>query len=322
MKNLINVCLLLLILILGAVPFSAIAASNVGGWNEVLEQNNLSEIAKTIHNGKKIKWPKILSPQAAENLPEDERQSQADVLKLAERLFEKIKEYEGGLDKTKDDNLRSVITTYSNLSKGLRLSGGFVNLVLADSVNRLALSHIAVFLVRNQDAYQEGKELLDETGLPAFSMEEFVRVFSEEAVILEKEIKLLQMQKLDSLSAVLDVFGVGFWEVAGAWVDKGKTSSLLQQQNFPVFLWRLCETDTFAQVHLYGLVEFLKRGGTYDMLDLKDVTKYSKIMGGNEHNFRFDFMGIGRVGADNLKIMIDELKNLNYTPPFYVIAIE
>lgn len=294
------------------------------GWDEILEQKALPEIAKIIKKENKHGWPRVSSLQAMELVPKDRHKSIKRSYDLAVKLFEKIVSFEENIGKIDGTNIQSVINTYSNLSSGLRSKGGYVNILLADSVSRLALRHISIFLVQNTKEYQQAKLMLTQMNLPLFSKTEFIGILIEEGVMSENDNIARQILEAQTLRSILESMGTDVMSIL--FVEGGvdmSTSFLLRHSDSALLLVRISETDGVAEVYLPGLVEFLKLGGTYADLDLRDIRKFKKIMGKKiREQFKSTFLGIPRVTAGRLKDVFEIFGNTNVDSPFNRIAIE
>ncbi len=250
-------------------------------WEEVMKLKTLPEISKIIKSsgvGDIKGWPAIASLNAIDEIAKEENQEQVAALANAMSLFEKIREYESANTGFEPTAAQEVVSTYANLSKALRRSGGYTNLVLADTVNRLAVRRIGAYLKTTEDKkvppYEQASQMLATLELPGLSMSEFARVMVDEKYKVKEGTDFDTIAGAKTLLEVLTALGTNYSEMYGQFngriAQKGSTVLLLHERDLPSLLWRMGETDMIATAFLPGFLEFIAKGGRYSDLKLPD----------------------------------------------------
>ncbi len=286
---------------------------NLAELRKTVQTTSLDEIADYFH--RTGNWPKIISAEARGKLALEEQQIQKEAYKLAEELFDKIREFENRHPKTDINSLSVTVETYSKIGKTLRNKQGYINLVLTDTVYHLALSRLRLFLAQYPENHQQVYSQWEKLERPFYNISNISFIFEEEI-------------GMRSIKNEIEKFPYSIWRAVDEALPeefRGKSiehfspddplkifSTTYLIENFDphtLFIRRIGATDTMLEIMLPGAVEFLRRGGSVHDLPkyTGDVRPFFKIMEGHEE-LRADFSGQVGPLPTHLLFLIDEFR--------------
>ena len=199
---------------------------------------------------------------------------------------------------------RDEISAYLALSKQLRNSGGYANLVLGDSLRRLAICHAVRYLIESRDV-APWKAIPDMRQI--WIAKEPIR-----ALIAEED-RTLDLSALDAASdtELLDrsfaILGANAATITSQ-LSSTTASTLLDNASLVLLIQRLSVTDFISAVSLPGLVEFLSRGGMLEQLRTDDVRPFLSIMNGDEKRYFYAPLGVDHLYVEHLLGLVELMK--------------
>jgi hypothetical protein len=236
-------------------------------WQGLLDGNSLPGVAERMAKGEPVQWLRLRPLEVIEELPVEERTAAMDDFRLAEAFDRKLKEYESDTTNNDLSELSTRITVYAALGKGLRKSGGLVNLVLLDMVNRLALTRLCHYLVHHSEQYEEIAGLLKEVPLPKLEVSLFTSLLAEEAGISGATEALKGVSDGDLIDRMMELEGI---VEPGATKEERNTQitaralssqTLAMQGRIAPLVSQMQVTAVLADCGLRGLIEYLRQGG-------------------------------------------------------------
>ena len=307
-----------LMIVANAICLQAQTTEDSQKWNDLIKGNDLPEIAQAIEHPSTASWPKLIS-----NASMSLKGNAYKPSNLGNALFEKIRVYEKSVSRQEGDSEKAAII-YGSLSRGLQNSGGYINLCLADTVNRLALARLSELLINDPSLAENVKGALANLPSVHFSTPQFVQMIHDEPTQkLKGGINLTPLEDKEAEKQVCAALGTNPGQIMVKFAsNQAGTSTLLDDLQIGVLFERMAQTDTVARVDLAGLIEFLLRGGKYSDINLADIRPFQAIMSGSEAQFKSDLMRIHGVGADDLFYFIDQFKNNASNNLFVKIALQ
>lgn len=301
-----NILFITVLISLASCHLDAQTAQDIAKWNNLIINKELPEIAQSMESSGPMRWPQLTS-NASQALKAKDSYKPSD---LGQCLFEKIRSYENHVSHKEADS-ESAAKVYISLSRRFQDSGGYVNLCLADAVNRLAIARLSEILINNPDSTQRIKGLLVSSTNFYFSKEDFVKmIHAEPAQAIKPGINLDALQDKDVELQILAALGSSPGETFDKFgYNQAGTSTLINGLQIGVLLERMIVTDVLTNVDALGLVDFFDRGGKYKDLNYADIRPFKAIMKGDEMLYKSDLAHIDRVRVSNLVPFIDEFRN-------------
>ena len=292
-------------------------------WADALRQNDLPEVAHLMLDKKSLSWPTIEFYRDDQKLPIEQRRTREQLTTLGKNLFSKIQQYEIRSQNYSEPNVLASTKVLSDIANSLRKQGGYVNYVLADSANRLALGHLCFFLVQNPERHLAVREGLDHIGVPTFEKLEIGQLLEGEAGITGARQKLEKVSVSQACNEVLSILGGDARVFAmGIEPDKLKTAYLLDHFNILHLVRRMMYTDLVGVVSLPSLITFVQKGGAYKDIHVDDISDFKKVMGESMGQFKCDWLGIKTLSTWYLLNLTNDFKDPSQAPMFTKIAVE
>ncbi len=275
------------------------AMADAKAWKSTIATNTLRDISATMHLGPRM-WPYAQCNTEGELSKETNMQSQINKELLC-LLHEKIKESE------KNDllTLPELLIVYRNMRTSLLKSGGLQNLLLANLIDRISLSHICSQLVEHPNQHDEAGQYLHILNIPPYSACEIANEFNKE-VRISMSLPLFdvssEVEAQKSLESEFNNYSALLSEIRTISTSEG----LFEKPRNLLFFQRLKEVAIMNEVALPALIVFFKRGGIPEDLRLDDITRFKEIMGVEREKFVNVNLGVRRLYASHLKILVDE----------------
>ena len=303
-KNMNVLCVIFTVTCCFSATLSAQTVAETAKWQHELKARSLPEIATILKEGGEPRWPKLnLNVDNSQNAgtPVDES------LALAQALLFKIHDYET-TTVNQIANLQQAVDTYSTLSVHLRESGGYLNFCLSDAANRLALSRLAGVLAKDPAYVNEVDAGLKKLQCANIDLPQFVDMIdSDPCKNIYQKLQLKSMNVRELRKEIFSTAGTSQKLILLKFMNgEGGTQKILNKPEMPVLLERMCETDSFSNVNLAGLVEYYKKGGLREDLSMADIRPFQKVMDGSEVGFHSDAMNIKGLEVAHLLTLIDQ----------------
>jgi hypothetical protein len=275
-------------------------------WVSFISKNSLSVVADQLRQDV-THWPSITSVVRAANLPKKEREEMLRRIEMASQLLKKTQTQFRAKVPASRDELRKEVDTLSTLSDKMSEAEGYVNLLLADSFNRLIIYRMSGWLIANPSDTEFCKELI--AAAPEMSpnyLEVLRKTAADDSALTEKEASIEKIKSQESIFHALDVIGMTQNDVfALTQPESSKTSKLFENPSAVALAARTVQTAAIKDVHLAGLISFFEKGGDISELNPSDVTAFEKRLGGELRDYKCPQLGIRRLSADHLLALID-----------------
>jgi len=210
-------------------------------------------------------------------------------------------------------NLEETVKRYSKLSIVCVNSGGYYNLVLADSLRRLIVSQTSYRVVSHPEEVEVFKNCQRDFPEPFFQNIKREEVGRELGKLLGLEVTSYTDGKFD-LGGFYQVFMTDLFEIRSKIAKDpsiSMASNLIINPMPAVLAHNICETELVLSVHLPGSIEYLKLGGDFDEINLADITKFRIIMNASSGKYTCPALGIRRLYAIHIHGLLKEFENLN-----------
>lgn len=300
----ITILLGIIIIICGCMFNSISAASD---WISLRDAKNSVDIAQFYMSKEHISWPHLISVEAAKKMPLKECQLQEDARMVIANVFRIMNRELDANNKLKKDELCKLVTLASIISQTMANSGGYINYLYADSINRLMMSQICYYMVANPDDFSTASNLLQKVPI-SFPIKAIVNMIGEEEEnikIKDREI-LLNIQPSIILVTIFTLHNKDFENFLRHLSPKFyNNSTLLKHLDIPALCYRLAETRRFAGINMGGMIEFRRRKGLNVALNLGDVSKFDNIMRGCRDKFKDELTGTRRLRVSDLLMIIE-----------------
>jgi hypothetical protein len=259
-------------------------------WSHLLGEDGLSDIARRLANSDPVPWPQAKSWETIRALPSPQREAGMSGFHLAEALLDKIRDFEA--DTSNDDlaELSRRVQVYRELGQGLVRSGGPVNAVLLDVVDRMALTRLCHFLVHHPDQYGEVEQLLEMLAIPVHDWTFFAPLLQEgtgeppsddlvdeasEGDFIERIIAV-EKEKLAAHGWVPDATEP--WRKVPLIAMAPGSHALMYQNTVAPLALHMEITSRLANCGLRGLIEYLRRGGALEDFPV-ERSAFEAVMG-------------------------------------------
>lgn len=273
----------------------------VAFWKQAVAEKSLPEIAKFMSHGATPSWPEAHSLHFVQNLSGEKRTLAEDAVALVRTLHTKAQRDFNPVAKASSAEIR----TYAALASALEKSGGYSNMLLADSFRRLAILRISESLVRGSRPAAEARQDLEQIEVPHIEARGLLeRLALEDEALSSNRSELGKITSDQNIYAALQAAGLGDGPSL-----MGKTfSQLMDNASAAALLVRMAGTEMLYNVSLKGLVAFIEKGGTYQELDPADVRPFKNRMGGTEKSFRYPLLDVRYLRGGDLRVLF-ELQN-------------
>lgn len=266
-------------------------------WNATVKAEGLTQIAPLIAQGNPSPWPKLKS-NTSNSLSIGTTYKPSE---LGAALLEKIQVYEKSTPRTAA-NTEKAVAVYGSLSRDLQNSGGYINMCLADTVNRLALARLAKLLINDPSSVAKVKAGLGTLSSVGFSAQNFVTIINDEpSQKVDPKVTLMPMIEIDAKKQIFAALGANEDEVILKFAsNQAGTSNLIEKPDLGVLLERIGQTEVVAQVVLAPLIDFIEQGGQCRDIRLDDVRPFKAVMRGREKLYKSELMGIQKTDVGRI----------------------
>lgn len=262
-------------------------------WNKMLPQKSFAEIALFINDAAIPGWPKAVSMSFANGLPSEERTRAQSAISLVKDLHVKIQREFSNNAQASNADLRNYFTVANALDK----SGGYSNMLLADSLRRLALFRLTEWLVHHFKQIAEVRGEVDRIVIPHLEIRALFEKLASEDNVLGAHVG-----EFVNITPDLNVYGavaaVGL--ESPALFGAQSFSGLIENPSAVALMMRLAGTERFYVINLTGLLVFFEKGGAYEELNPADITDFKKRMGGLEGSFKYPVLSVRNLSVSDL----------------------
>ncbi len=251
--------------------------AQVDYWRNALETMPLSEIANRLDGASLPKWPMITSSYACRQIPEQQKRTALQCLQLADALQDKIVEQLIPQSDLELGQIKADLGVYNSIGKALDHAGGYSNLLLADSLFRLAIYRLSGLLVFQPESAPEVRRLIGRVDVPTVEAKMMLLSLGSQGPDVQPHLAAVQKIRAgDNLYKALQSAGIN---LDIAFTPSAKlTSSLLKEPSVVGLVQRMAETESIVRVNLQGTVRFFELGGTYSELDPRDIRPFEARM--------------------------------------------
>jgi hypothetical protein len=268
--------LVVLVLCLKSQAFAQ-SEAQIDYWRSAIETMPMDEIATRLSDPSLPRWPAITSSYACRELPEPQKQAAFQCLQLADAFRAKM--VKQSVPKSDFDlaKIKADIGVYNSIGQALDQAGGYNNLLLADSLFRLAIYRISGLLVFQPESAPEVGQLIGSLGVPTVDVKTMLLKLGSQGSDVQPHLAGVRKIKTgDNLYKALQSAGINF-DVAFNPSAK-LTSSLIREPSVIGLIQRMAETESIVKVNLEGTVRFFELGGTYSELNPRDIRPFEARM--------------------------------------------
>jgi hypothetical protein len=302
-------------LVIGLFAFSTVGITNAADpaktpaevWLAFIKVSSLKEIASKM-DANNPAWPTIRSAFSISKLPPPQKVGEAKALAVAHELHSKLAATMRNPRPVAAANMEDQLDILSRLANRLRRTGGYGNLVLADSLERLLILHVADWIITTPSDAPKARAALEKRAPAArFDLKQSLASLVDEDPFLDRQREAVgKVDGSKSLYEALAPIGIGMKEVLTAMQrEQRATGRLLQEPSGVALLVRMAETDALRHVHLAGLIAFFEKGGRADELNPADETAFEKRMGKETRQFRSPALQIRSLSSEHLLALIE-----------------
>ena len=251
-------------------------------WNEIVRSHDIAEIVGIL-NRNQLDWPRIGAPQSSNHRP-----------LLAEALLGKLQS-----EQFLDLSVEELIPLCEQLSTHLINSGGYVNVVLAETAQRILIAKAAKYVASAPEAWIKVEPLLNERCFPnnlsalADALEEADNGFQPGATSNDPK---------ELLSEIRQYLGLDDQAYMMLMANQdSETSRIIKSIDARKLLGRMIVTE-ISGTTLLAAIEFLKRGGKLDALPhySQNYSEFKGLMADSINRSNLHFWPIRRIGPDEI----------------------
>ncbi|HLK65405.1 MAG TPA: hypothetical protein VKU19_18330 [Bryobacteraceae bacterium] len=227
---------------------------------ERIQNQDLAGVARLLAQSGVAPWPELSAPSDP----------------LALQVHARIKQLEGA----QPPDLAAVparVQLYADLAHRFRTARGYANYVLADTLQTLSILHLARLVTSDSSRASECAALLQSLDFPVLTSETFQEIYRAKLGPTAQLDSATAGQMLDTMKRLGDA-GDGFLPVSLDAVRNIGTGALLARVNPAGFIFRLSATEIVRRAALPELIEFLRKGGRLEDINLADVRNYRKLI--------------------------------------------
>jgi hypothetical protein len=192
--------------------------------------------------------------------------------------------------------LRSKVGQYEDLIRTVTDSGGYGNLVLADTLRRLSSGLLGRYVTGHPSDYAVVGEILETNRIRLLDSPAVGGMLMEELGLAPPSGKWHLSESWDDLQAVASADGSSLRTLSSDMLISPRPSSLVAKRDVTGLLSRLIAADGVDRMVLAGLIEFLRQSG-----QITDLRSFDRLMEKQKARFRFPPFGTGTtLGAGNI----------------------
>lgn len=277
-------------------------SERLGKLETILEEPDLHKVVASLKGGA---WPAIQSDAARAVRSAQDRIIQKRRIALALTMLEKINTYEQRNKKLTKDELPRRLALYRELDSNFRSGGGYVNYLLADTVEQLAAAQLLRYLILHPEAVEEAHKWAALRPAPISvgelhgMLQEETRIHLDPATLRRPitDVAAIVLKELDSDVNKLE---------AGMAPDVHETGALIKDRSIPYFIYRIMETDMLSQTYWVAIRDYVRKGGQVRALRDEVAQAFERTMGDAGADYQFRFFPGGRVRSEHLAKVVEE----------------
>jgi hypothetical protein len=237
--------------------------------------------------GGAMPWHHIGAPLSPESAAPRVAQWQAEVAYFRE-AFEAIRQTWTGEAVDSPGELRSKVGRYEDLVRTVTDSGGYGNLLLADTLRRLSVGLLVRYVMAHPSDYAVVGEILETNRVRLLDCAAVGNMLTEELKLAPPSGQWHLSESQKELELIFIADGSSLHEAGlGMLVGGPGPSSLIAKRDITALLSRLMATESTERMVLAGFLEFLKQGGT-----VADLGSFEHIMAKEKSRFQFPPLGV------------------------------
>lgn len=282
MKNVTTILVLLFMVLMALVQAGRSEEEQLNEWQEILRNHDMEKIVE-IFKGGQLKWPHIGASETS-----------ASQRLLAQELLAKIQS-----DQFLNLPVEKLVPLCEQLSTHIINSGGYVNVVLAETAQRILIAKAAKYVASAPEAWIKVEPLLNERCFPdnlsalADALEEADNGFQLGATSNDPK---------ELLSEIRQYLGLDDQAYMMLMANQdSETSRIIKSIDARKLLGRMIVTE-ISGTTLLAAIEFLKRGGKLDALPhySQDYSEFKGLMGDSINRSNLHFWPSRRIGPDEI----------------------
>jgi hypothetical protein len=290
-------------------------AEQVRTWEKTLAEKSIAEVASQMNKAAPQPWPNAGSLEYANSLAAKERAMATKAIGLVQALHVKVKrDFVAGAQKPE-----VAAKTYLSIARALESASGYSNLVLADSVRRLAVFRLSEALVRLPTVTAGSREIIDSNDTQSIEVRALLeRLCRDDLGLAERRAALAKIEPGQNVFAAFEIAGLGDASSLGA----VSFTRLMESPSAAGLVMRIAATQQLYKISLRGLLAFVEKGGTYDELDPADITAFQRRMNGEDKTFKYPPLSIRYLGSGSVRTLFDLHKDAVMRDGFLKAALD
>lgn len=256
-------------------------------WVNVVKLGSLNEIDNKMGDSSFAPWPKIISPFAAEQLPLQAKEMAISADQLAGMLLDNISK-----NFVRDSNpsfieLSHEVMLCNSLSEHLRQADGYGNLVLADTLFRLALFRISGWLIFHPDDMVGSEKLcslLSPNRIDAIAL--LYEMYDQDPKLKSLSANFSKGYDGKNWYDTLNLIGANAFDA----LEPVSSRMLLNKANVIALITHMAQSNSMINVDIKGTICFFQKGGQYQELNSKDIRPFKARMGKDANRFNDPFL--------------------------------
>jgi len=258
-------------------------------WQKILSEKDVPQIATTLKNGE-YEWPYIGSPAKS-----------PDEQVLAQFLSEKLRSND-----FVELPIEKLIPTCEALSQELVKSGGYANVLLAETAQRILIGQSINELINSPEQYSKVGSLIGNTSFPE-NLTSLAKTLSEEKGEFDFQEEIVSGDMKPLLKKVRENLNINDQEYLLLMATHdSQTTDLLNNTDMRKLLGRMIVTEVNG-TSLLALVEYLKKGGELDNLThyMQNYIEFKDLMGDSIKRSDLRLWPIKKVGPREIQGLIE-----------------
>jgi hypothetical protein len=270
-------------------------------------------------------WPRIESAYAVAKMSGNARAVGEQSLHLAEELRSKLESSFDPERQLDERNLRRELETYRVMSEILEKAGGYSNSVVQDSICHLMIFRLSGWVLSDPNRAGIAERLLAECQVPRVDLRTMLsRLADQDAQLDGKQGQIDAIEQDASFYQGMAPLGISMDDVLAATfeMEKLRTSALLREPSAVRLVWRMTGTEALKWVHLRGLINFFKRGGSVAELNPADITAFQRRMGSDVKQYQYPLLRIRRLSTDEPLFLVNLHRDAQVKNAFLATALK
>ena len=228
----------------------------LAAWKGSWKCGGLQGVAEGVAEGKLPSWPAVHSAGWGGGANRD---WESEGRELAVDLVRGLAESERRMREAPDGDFAAWANGLLTIRDSIAAEDAYVNLLLADAINRCVLTHLGVRMARNGAVTEDHQAILEKLGRFPLSLETLETVMLEELGFDAPPDSLArastEQRRLRAIWELPAARADGRMPVSGTGFD---AESALRGQELEALLVRLVGSDAFIHTHLPSLVQCLQ----------------------------------------------------------------